>query len=915
MLVRKKIVLSFLLILISSVLVQAQVDNRINYNDQDLWLNGGNVAWVNFASDVGPGTTAFDDFEAMFTQVRENGGNAMRFWVHINGKTTPTWNGNEVTGLGAGTIEDLEAILDMALDNNVGMVLSLWSFDMLRTSAGSTVTSRARAMLEDSTLTEKYIQNSLVPMVEAVGNHPSVIAWEIFNEPEGMATEFGFDGIGRTPMVNIQRFINQTAGAIHRTNPEAKVTNGAWSFHSLSTTSRSKSKNYYSDTELISTGKDSLGYLDFYQVHYYSWAGTTLSPFHNDKSSWGLNKPLIVGEFGVPGSDLFGIPKEDLYETLYDRGYAGALVWQWVDWYQDRGTYGPSWLRGLEQMSYMKDTYPEDINIINTNPIIRSFESSLDEIESGGQTELTWEIDNSVSATINDMDVDAVGSRIETLTQTTTFTLIGIGTEGDADTAFVTINVVPAGQINRALGQPARASTTETCCGDEKVASLSFDGDESTRWSSAWEDGSGGKTRDENIDSNPDDEWIDVDLGAAHEVSSVLLNWETAYSSLYDIETSIDGVNWEVVYSETNSNGGIDSIAFAENKFARFVRMHGKDRATEFGHSLWEFEVRGAVSVTQPPQVVISNPSDGKGVPVGSSLTINADATDADGDVESVSFFFDGDSVGVDLTAPFSFTVSEITEGVHTIYAKATDDDNFVVQSATTSIEARTDIYNVRFEAENATLSGATSKDTGTEGASEGSSVYMQGSGSIKWDNLNLPEGDEYELNIRYYLPFEYKEQFLKINGETVDTLAFGGPIEVWQTLTTTITSALPIQSIAIERFYGYMNFDFMEVTIENVTVSNEGESDIPSEVVLNQNYPNPFNPSTTINYSIAKASNVQLSVYNLIGQRVATLVDKRQSAGSHSIEWNASSVSSGIYFYKIVVGQNVLSKKMVLIK
>tara|TARA_R110002096_G_scaffold87831_6_gene201485 strand:- start:454 stop:3195 length:2742 start_codon:yes stop_codon:yes gene_type:complete len=909
--------LLFLLICISlSANSYSQVDNRIHYNNQDLWVNGGNIAWVNFGRDIGPGNTPLNDFESMFTQVRENGGNTMRFWTHIDGRSTPSWDGNEVTGPGDGTIEDLRTILDMAWENNVSLVLCLWSFDMLRTSSGTTITNRAKALLEDSTLTETYIQNSLIPMVEALGDHPAIQAWEIFNEPEGMSNEFGWGDIRHTAMANIQRFVNQTAGAIHRTNPNALVSNGAWSFSALATTSRSKSKNYYSDAELIAAGGDSLGTLDFYMVHYYESFGTDLSPFHHDKSTWNLDKPLVIGEFGVPSSSLYGIPKEDLYETLYNRGYAGALVWQWVDWAQDRGTYGPSWLRGLDQMSYMRDTYFEDVSIINYSPIVREFRASIPEVEAGGQTELHWVVFNAETVTLNGVSVDAEeGSQIETLTETTTFTLIATGAEGAKDSSTVTINVVPAGLINRALGKPSRASTFETCCGENRVSALAFDGDTTTRWSSAWSDGSGLTDEDPNTDENPEDEWIEVDLEKAHKVGSVLLNWEDAHSTEYSLQTSLDGQSWTTVYSDNNADGGIDSIAFSEPERARFVRMHGTAKTPTFGHSLWEFEVRGSVSVEQPPSIAIVSPSNYKAVPVGGDVEVKVEATDINGTIEYVSFFVNGDSVGVDATAPYAFTFADITEGEHIIYAKAKDDEGFIVQSYPVTVEGRTDIVVVRLEAEDATLTGATSIKLGESGASRGIAVSMEGSGRITWDNLTFPEAEEYDITIRYFLPFDYKEQELMVNGNIVDTLKFNLPVEEWQSLKTTISSEGPLTSIAIDHYWGYMRFDYIEITAQDIPIANEEDSFLPKDIVLQQNYPNPFNPTTNIVYTLPQTANVRLSVYNLLGQEVEQLVNGRQSAGSYTATWDASTMASGVYLYKLSVGGKDISKKMVLIK
>ncbi len=101
---------------------------------------------------------------------------------------------------------------------------------------------------------------------------------------------------------------------------------------------------------------------------------------------------------------------------------------------------------------------------------------------------------------------------------------------------------------------------------------------------------------------------------------------------------------------------------------------------------------------------------------------------------------------------------------------------------------------------------------------------------------------------------------------------------------------------------------------------SKGGELGLPEHFALGQNYPNPFNPSTTISYDLPRASRVTLEVFNTLGQRVRTLVDKRQEAGRHQMVWDGrdeggSKVSSGIYFYKIVTGEQIDTKKMILLK
>src|SRR5690606_35847091 len=98
------------------VLAQALRLDRVSAGGEDAWLNGANVAWVNFARDIGPGETRLDTFERIFQELHEHGGNTMRLWLHTTGAASPEWNGEGiVVGPGEGTIEDLTAILDVAL--------------------------------------------------------------------------------------------------------------------------------------------------------------------------------------------------------------------------------------------------------------------------------------------------------------------------------------------------------------------------------------------------------------------------------------------------------------------------------------------------------------------------------------------------------------------------------------------------------------------------------------------------------------------------------------------------------------------------------------------------------------------------------------------------------------------------------
>ena len=98
-------------------------------------------------------------------------------------------------------------------------------------------------------------------------------------------------------------------------------------------------------------------------------------------------------------------------------------------------------------------------------------------------------------------------------------------------------------------------------------------------------------------------------------------------------------------------------------------------------------------------------------------------------------------------------------------------------------------------------------------------------------------------------------------------------------------------------------------------SVRNDQSGFTPNIFSLEQNYPNPFNPSTTINYSLAKAGNVKLSVYDITGSKVVTIVNENKPAGSYTVQFNGSNLSSGIYLYRLESGNYSAAMKFILMK
>jgi predicted GH43/DUF377 family glycosyl hydrolase len=103
--------------------------------------------------------------------------------------------------------------------------------------------------------------------------------------------------------------------------------------------------------------------------------------------------------------------------------------------------------------------------------------------------------------------------------------------------------------------------------------------------------------------------------------------------------------------------------------------------------------------------------------------------------------------------------------------------------------------------------------------------------------------------------------------------------------------------------------------TSDPTAIDDNITAEHPRRFFLSKNYPNPFNPTTIINYELPITNDVELSIYNLIGQKVTTLVSGKKNAGYHQVEWDASGFASGVYYYRIEAGEFRDVKKMILIR
>ncbi|MDF1545622.1 MAG: T9SS type A sorting domain-containing protein [bacterium] len=140
------------------------------------------------------------------------------------------------------------------------------------------------------------------------------------------------------------------------------------------------------------------------------------------------------------------------------------------------------------------------------------------------------------------------------------------------------------------------------------------------------------------------------------------------------------------------------------------------------------------------------------------------------------------------------------------------------------------------------------------------------------------------------------------------DSISVGSGVYRWERPEVTDNSGSSSEIIT--------NIDDGAVSVDlSTSVEDKDERALPASFSLAQNYPNPFNPSTVIDFSIPKAGDVKLKVFNILGQSVRTLIDGPMSAGQHTVYFDASGLPSGIYFYRLTSLAGSSTRKMALIK
>ncbi|WP_240415407.1 hypothetical protein [Paenibacillus periandrae] len=308
----------------------SDINTDITLEKKASWALGINYAWSNtngFGYDFSDSnwTKNWDKIQSDINTMQSKGVKSLRWWVFAGLDKAPLWSGTErgstVTGLPDHWIEHMVAATNYANKQGIKIYWCLLSYDLALNYNSQTHDD----IIDNPDVQTSYINNALIPIIEALKDNTGVMGWDIINEPEWIirANDGGdpnHDARRVFTLDQLRSFVERNVNQIHLLGAKQPVSVG-------SASAKWSGKQYSFWTGLG---------LDFYDFHWYDWYTPYFDPSTTDAQSLGLDKPILIGEvMSDPSTEYSGstVPKnhQSLAERVHSHGYAGYMPWAWSD--------------------------------------------------------------------------------------------------------------------------------------------------------------------------------------------------------------------------------------------------------------------------------------------------------------------------------------------------------------------------------------------------------------------------------------------------------------------------------------------------------------------------------------------------------------------------------------------------------
>lgn len=386
-----------------------------------------------------------------------------------------------------------------------------------------------------------------------------------------------------------------------------------------------------------------------------------------------------------------------------------------------------------------------------------------------------------------------------------------------------------------------------------------------------------------------------------------------------------------------------------------FLRDQQPDASTPNQNPLIVDYIRVFQDVNKKPTVEL-NYGESLNIKATDRIKLEANVTDEDGTIEKVEFYINDKIIYTDSIAPYTFDWSPKIDGCYEFKVKAYDDYNGVGTADSITFIAGSGCKKSAFFGSPISFPGTLEfehYDYGGLHTSYYDSTPDSNLGNGKGNDFRTTEAvdiiidpnneDNYlitELDTNEWIAYElsvdqtglYDIELRVVGGSQNGRLNFTLNGEDWiyftrlisqdgQYYTTKRLTGIHLEKgtyelrMEVEMDGNGLNLDYLKAIYTQTTTNEQLENQMPSSIHLRQNFPNPFNPSTNIIFELPSLKNVQLNIYNSLGQIIKNLYSGRLQGGIHTFLFNATGLSSGVYYYQLIVENLVFTQKMILLK